>query len=96
MAQNYTLKQQNWVNRFSQATVAFMNDADNLTVLCNEFALETYGGGGANQLTDAVVQPVLPASTAALVDAAEGSFAGASQILAVIQANRGYLENMRP
>lgn len=96
MAQNFVTKQAGWVQRFSSAVVDLMNTTDVLTELCNEFSVDTYGTGGANALTDAVVQGVLPAATALLVAEAEGTIAGTNQILAVIATNRGYLEMMRP
>jgi hypothetical protein len=67
-----------------------------LAELCNEFSTNGYGTGGANAITDAAAQAQLPATTALLVNEAEGSIAGTSQVLAIITANRGYLENMRP
>jgi hypothetical protein len=96
MAQNWVPKQQNWLTRISQAAMQLMADADALQVLCTEFTNDQYGGGGANALTDATVQGILPASTAALVDEAEGALAGSNAVLAVIATNRGYLETLRP
>src|SRR5271157_753037 len=101
MAQNWVPKQVNWIQRFSGNVVALMQIADQLTELCNEFADNQYGTGGANAITDAVVQTgsgnfSLPAATALTVAEAEGVCAGTNQILAVIATNRGYLENMRP
>jgi len=96
MAQDWTAKQKNFVQRFSNNMVGLMANADALNDLCSEFTNDGYGVGGTNALTDAVVQQVLPAGTALLVAEAEGAFIGANQIYAVIQANRGYLEMMRP
>jgi len=96
MAQSWQQKKTNYLGRFGPAVVALMTDADNLTALCAEFANEGYGTGGANALTDADVQGVLPAATALQVAEAEGALAGANAILATIAANRGYLEVMRP
>lgn len=96
MAQNFTAKQQAWIKRFSDQVVALLDASDSLNALCTEFAVETYGTGGANALTDAVVQGQLPAATAQLVWSAEGAIAGANAVLAVISTNRGYLEAVRP
>lgn len=96
MAQNWTNKQLNFVSRFSQAVVTFIASADALNALCTEFSADGYGAGGANELTDANVQQVLPASTALHVAEAEGIFAGANMILSIVASNRGYLEMMRP
>ena len=96
MAQSWTSKQQNFLNRFGPAVVQLMADADTLSALCAEYANEAYGTGGANAIPDTVVQVVLPAATAAQVAEAEGALAGVSAILATIAANRGYLEVMRP
>jgi hypothetical protein len=96
VAQVWTTKQQNFVLRFSNQAMALMAAADALGVLCGEFADNQYGQGGANQIPDATVQLVLPASTSLQVAQAVGALDGANQILSVISANRGYLENMRP
>ncbi len=106
MAQNWVPKQVNWINRFSQAIVALMACADALTELCNEYADNAYGTGGANAIIDATVQSgqsngagPLPASTAYMVAEAEGAIAGSGQVLSLIGVTgsmRGYLENVRP
>ncbi len=93
MAQVWTAKQQGWIQRFDNAVISLMTAADALQPLVNEFTDDTYGSGGTNQLTDAVVQAILPAATAAIVDSAEGAVV---TILATISTNRGYLENIRP
>lgn len=101
MAQVLTTKQGNWVFRFSQQVVALMAAADALTALTTEMSNDSYGSGGTNALTDAVVQASLPngplpAATAALVFSAAGSLANSNAILATIAANRQSLEWMRP
>ena len=96
MAQVWTAKQQNWIQRFSNATVGLMANADAIGLLCTEFNNDFYGTGGANAITDATVQLVLPAASALLLNEAEGAMAGTNQILAIIATNRGYLEMMRP
>lgn len=94
--QNLGPKQQGWLTRFQAGVVALMANADSLTELCNEYADDTFGTGGANAITDATVQTVIPACTAAQVASAEGTLAGNNAILATIAANRGYLEAIRP
>lgn len=103
MAQNWIPKQSNWLQRFSAATTSLLQVTDQLGELCNEFALNEYGEGGANALTDSAVQSggnfSLPAATALEVWEAEGVIAGANMILSMIGTSgtqRGYLENVRP
>lgn len=96
MAQNFTAKQQNWILRFSNAVVGLLAYSDQLTALCTEFSNETYGTGGANAITDTVVQGQLPAATALLVNEAEGAIIGTGGVVATITANRGFLESVRP
>jgi hypothetical protein len=94
--QNWAPKQANYLTRLSNTTIQLLADADALTSLCAEFTNDGYGTGGANALTDAVVQGQLPAATAVLVSEAEGALAGTNAVLATIAANRGYLEILRP
>lgn len=96
MAQVWTTKQQNFVQRFSIQVVQLLTAVDALDALCTEFVNDAYGTGGANQIPDATVQLVLPAATSTQVSQAVGAINGANQILAVTTANRGYLEMMRP
>jgi hypothetical protein len=96
MSQNWAMKQTTFTQRLSEAVVSFLEAADTLNELCNEFATDAYGTGGANALTDAAVQSYLPAATALIVAEAEGALAGSNAILATIASNRGYLELMRP
>lgn len=96
MAQDFSAKKQDWIQRFKGSCVKLMTAADELTVLCNEFTLDAYGTGGANALTDADVQAVLPAATAALVWYSEGQLANTNAVLDQIKAARGGLEMMRP
>lgn len=93
MAQSWITKQTGFAQRYVNAVQAILNDVDQLTLLNAEFTTDTYGSGGANQLTDAIVQTVLPALTAVLFDEAEGAIVN---ILATVASNRGYLEIMRP
>lgn len=93
MAQVFTTKEQNFINRFVPFVVSLMALADQGTPLTTEFSDETYGTGGANALTDATVQTVLPAVTAAQFASAEGAIV---TILAAIATNRGFLEVIRP
>lgn len=96
MAQNFSAKQANWLQRFSNNTVGFMANADAISLLMTEATNEGYLSGGGQALTDAIVQVTLPASTAALIFAAAGSFSNASAILATIAENRQALESLRP
>lgn len=96
MPQNFGPKQAGWVTRFSSQVVALLTAADALQALCTEYADDTYGTGGANAITDAAVQSVLPAATAVQIAEAEGALAGASAVLATIASNRGFLEMARP
>lgn len=93
MAQVWTTKQLNFINRVVPASVQLMADLDNLTSLANEFADNAYGSGGANALTDGTIEIALPAATAAIFDSAMGAV---SSILATAASNRGYLEAIRP
>jgi hypothetical protein len=96
MAQNWMPKQANWIQRFSDAVVGLLAYSDELTALCAEYSTETYGTGGANAITDAVAQSVLPASTALTIAQAEGAVIGSGAVVATVAANRGYLEAVRP
>ncbi len=99
MAQSFTLKQQQFIQRFSSASVALMAAVDAMQALAAEFASDAYGTGGANALTDAVVQGVLPAATALQVAEAVGTINGANQLLSIAgqgSSGRAYLEMMRP
>jgi hypothetical protein len=93
MAQILTAKQTGFVQRYSSAVQQLLTVVDNLTLLDAEFANDTYGTGGANQLTDTLVQTVLPASTAALFNSGE---AGVVTVLTSVASVRSSLEWMRP
>lgn len=95
---NWVPKQTTWLTRFQTAVVALVGEADCLTELCNEYLDNGYGSGGADPIADSTVQSIssLQSQTALTVGEAEGVLAGANQILAIIAASRGYLENMRP
>jgi hypothetical protein len=92
MAQVFTAKQTGFVGRYAAAVVGLLAAVDQLTLLDAEFTADTYGTGGANAITDAIVQAVLPASTAALFNTGE---AGVVAILVTVASNRGPLELMR-
>ena len=96
MAQVWTTKQQNFVQRFSVQVVQLMTAVDALDALCTEFVNDAYGTGGANQIPDATVQLVLPAATSLQTAQAVGALNGTNAILSVVTTNRGYLEMMRP
>jgi len=96
MAQDWTEKKKNFVQRFSDAWVGFLAYSNQLEELCTEFTADGYGVGGQNALADADVQSVLPAATALLVAEAEGVFIGAGGIQSIITTNAGYIEMMRP
>ena len=96
MAQNYTLKQQNWIMRSARRPSNSWRKPTS-SVPCVPSSRPRHTAPAAQTaLTDAVVQPVLPAATALIVAEAEGAFAGTSAILSIIATNRGYLENLRP
>lgn len=93
MAVSFTAKQTNFVQRYAAAVQALLSVVDQLSLMDAEFSNDTYGTGGANQITDIVVQAVLPATTAAQFNSAEGAVV---TILATVASNRGFLEVMRP
>jgi hypothetical protein len=93
MSQVFTNKQQSFVQRMSNAAVALLAANDALVALTTEFTADFYGSGGANALTDTVVQTVLPASTAALFDSGEAAIVA---VLSTVSSNRGTLEMLRP
>lgn len=106
MAQNWTPKQATWVQNFSNAVVGLMANIDAIEVLCAEFTDNSFGTGGTNAITDAVVQSgnaagngPLPAATALQVAEAVGICNGSGGLLSLIGdagSQRGYLENVRP
>ncbi len=93
MAQVLTTKQTGFVQRYAGAVQTLLTVVDSLTLLDAEFANDAYGTGGANQLTDALVQTVLPASTAVLFNSGEASVV---TILTSVASVRSSLEWMRP
>jgi len=93
MAQSYTQQQVNWLTQFQQLAMQLLDIADRIDAKCTEYADQTFGSGGANALTDAVVQTVIPQATASQVWGAEGAVVN---VLATITSNRGYLEAIRP
>ena len=96
MAQDFAVKQTTFTQRFSNAVIAFLAANDALVILCNEYATDGYGTGGANAITDAAVQSYLPAATALLLAESVGALNGSNAIQATVAANRGYLEMGRP
>ena len=93
MAQSFTTKKQNFLSRYSAQIIALLAANDALVGLHAEFVAETYGNGGANQLTDADVQGVLPAGTAALAWAADANIV---TVTGAVSTARTALEAMRP
>ncbi len=93
MAASLTAKQTNFVQRYAGAVQQLLTVVDSLTLLDAEFANDAYGTGGANQLTDAIVETVLPASTAALFNTGEASVV---TVLTSVASVRSSLEWMRP
>ena len=61
--------------------------------LSTEYTVDLYGSGQTNAFTDAVVQTVLPASTAAATYAAA---TGVGAVTSAVSTNRAGLEMMRP
>jgi hypothetical protein len=92
MAQVFTTKQTGFVQRYATAVAGFLNAVDALTLLDAEFTNNTFGTGGAEAITDAIVQATLPSSTAALFNSGEAAVVA---VLATVTANRGTLEMMR-
>ncbi len=93
MAQVLTAKQTGFIQRYAGQVQTLLTCVDNLITLGTEFSDDAYGTGGANQLTDALVQTVLPASDAALFNSGEASVA---TVLASVASVRSALEWMRP
>jgi hypothetical protein len=96
MAQNFATKQQGWVQRLSNNITGFLANYDAISLLFAEAQQDLYLTGAANVITDATVQAVLPAGTAAALNSAIGAFENANQIAAIVAANRQALELMRP
>jgi hypothetical protein len=93
MAQSFTVKQQNYAARLATFGVALMAMCDAGIPLTQEFADETYGTGGANAITDATIQALYPAITAAQFASAEGAIVA---ILATYTSNRGFMQVFKP
>lgn len=96
MAQVWTPKQQNWVQRFSNNIVGFLANVDALSLQFTEATNDGFLTGGAEAIVDTTVQLILPAGTAAAMNTAMGAFANTSQIFSIVAANRQALELMRP
>jgi hypothetical protein len=92
MAQNFVPKQTAFVAKYAGMVQGFLTLVDECTLYNAEFTNDAYGTGGANAITDAIVQDILPASTAAQFNSGEGAMV---TILATIATNRGYLEVFR-
>lgn len=93
MAQNFVPKQTAFVTKYSAAVQALLNICDTLILYDTEFANDAFGTGGANAITDVVVQSVLPAGTAAIFNSSEASVV---TVLTSVASVRSSLENMRP
>lgn len=92
MAQTDTAKQTQFVQAYSELCQTLLTTVDQLGLMNTEFTNDTYGTGGANALTDTIVQTVLPDSTAALFDSGEAAVAS---ILTTVASFRGTLEYMK-
>lgn len=92
MAQSDTAKQTQFVTAYASLCQQLLATVDQLGLMNTEFTNDTYGSGGANALTDAIVQAVLPDSTAALFDSGEAAVAS---ILTTVASFRGTLEFMK-
>jgi hypothetical protein len=92
MAQVWTTKQQNFLSRLSTAAVDLIKANDALVSLSAEYTANLYGNGQANAMTDAVVQAVLPASTASLLFSAATTIAS---VTSTVNTNRASLESLR-
>ena len=99
MAQIIDSKCQNFVQRYSGAVVQLMNTLQALTSLKAEWDANGYATGAAAvggttwNITDAQVQTVLPAATAAMLNSAVGAVAS---IETTYNSNVGYLTVLRP
>ena len=93
MAQSFVAKQTAFVTKYSGNVQALLNIVDQLILNNTEFANDAYGTGGANAITDTIVQSVLPAGTAAAFNTAEASVV---TILSSVASVRSALEIMRP
>lgn len=99
MAQSWTQKQGNFLQRLQPAVVQLLSAVDVLQALASEYSQDAYGTGGANAIVDATVQALIPSATAANVGQAVGIIDGANQLLSVVgqgTTGRAYLELMRP
>jgi len=92
MAQVWTTKQQNFLSRLNVAAVSLLAANDTLVGLQAEYVADQYGSGQANAFTDAVVQTVFPAGTAALLFAAASTV---GTITSTVSTNRSSLESLR-
>ena len=73
MAQSDTVKQTQFVTSYASLCQQLLATVDQLTLMNSEFTNDTYGTGGANEITDEIVQSVLPDSTAALFNSGEAA-----------------------
>jgi hypothetical protein len=93
MAQSFTAKQTAFITKYSAGVQALLQIVDLLGLYDTEFANDAYGSGGANAVTDTVVQTVLPAATAAIFNSSEASVV---TVLTSVASVRSSLEMMRP
>lgn len=93
MAAVWTVKQTAFVAKYASLCQQFLTLVDQIGLANDEFTQDTYGTGGANAITDTIVETILPAATAANFASAEGAMV---TILVTVASNRGYLEIMRP
>lgn len=93
MAASFTTKQANFVTKYASLAQQFLTVVDALGLANAEFADDAYGSGGANALTDAIVETVLPAATATTFDSAQASVVTCLQAVASV---RSALEILRP
>lgn len=95
MAQDFTASQKKWATNFSNNVVGLMANVVAINDLFDQATADGYLTGGAQPITDATIQSVLPAATAAAMNTAMGAFKNANQISAIIATNRQSLELMR-
>jgi hypothetical protein len=92
MAQNFVPKQTAFVTAYAGQVQVLLASADQLALLNTEFTNDTFGSGGAQALTDMIVQSVLPGATAALFFTGE---ADVVTVLSSIASVRGALETFK-
>lgn len=96
MAIDLTTKQSGFVNRHNAAVASLLSLMDQLRALKAEWDANAYATGAnptTNNITDAVVQGTAPYMDAAKLNQAIGAVV---TIGGTVDANRGYLEALRP